>query len=269
MLCLLRRWLPDRDLVVVADRTYATLRLLAACQRRSIVAIVRLRLDAALYAPPPPRTPGQTGRPRLKGARLPSLRQRLADPQTIWRPLTVRWYDGHRQSLDYATGTALWYHSGQPVVPLRWVLLRDPTGVRAPTALLCTDPQRGPHTMVAWFLRRWQVEVTFQAVRTHLGGETQRQWAAPAIARTTPVLLGLFSWVTVVAHALLRGRPLVPRRAAWYPKTRPTFADALALVRLTLWTGRSPFSRSRPPPGRQKPPPLEPAQLWEFLCYTA
>ena len=269
MLCVLRRWLPDRELVVVGDQAYATLRLLAACQRWALVAVVRLRLDAALYAPPPPRTPGQTGRPRLKGARLPSLRQRLADPQTTWRPLTVRWYDGRRQGLDYATGTALWYHSGQPVVPLRWVLLRDPAGARAPTALLCTDPQRGPHTMVAWFLRRWQVEVTFQAVRTHLGGETQRQWAAPAIARTTPVLLGLFSWVTVVAHVLLRGRPLVPRRAAWYPKTRPTFADALALVRLTLWTGSPPFSRSRPPPDRQKPPPLDPAQLWEFLCYTA
>ena len=123
-------------------------------------------------------SPGQTGRPRLKGAGLPSLQQRLADPQTIWRPLTVRWYDGRRQVLDYATGTALWYHSGQPVVPLRWVLLRDPAGVRAPMALLCTDPQRAPHTMVVWFLRRWQVEVTFQAVRTHLGGETQRQWGS-------------------------------------------------------------------------------------------
>ena len=92
---------------------------------------------------------------------------------------------------------------------------------------------------------------------------------SPPIARTTPVLLGLFSWVTVVAHALLRSRPLVPRWAAWYPKTRPTFADALALVRLTLWTGRPPFARSRPPPDRQKPSPLDPAQLWEFLCYTA
>ena len=102
----------------------------------------------------------------------------------------MRWYDGRRQVLDHA-GTALWYHSGQPVVPLRWVLLRDRAGVRAPTALLCADPQRAPHTIVAWFLRRWQVEVTCQAVRTHLGGETQRQWATTVIARTTPVLLGL------------------------------------------------------------------------------
>lgn len=170
MLACLRCWLPDRELVVVADQAYAALHLLAACQRWAIVAVVRLRLDAALYAPPPPRRPGQKGRPRLKGARLPSLRQRLANPDTVWTSLRVRWYDGRRKVLDCATGTALWYRPGQPVVPLRWVLLRDPAGVRAPTALLCTDPQRAPHTIVAWFLRRWQVEVTFQAVRTHLGG---------------------------------------------------------------------------------------------------
>ena len=94
------------------------------------------------------------------------------------------------------------------------------------------------------------------------------QWLAPAIARTTPVLRGLFSWVTVVAHRWLQGRPLVPRRATWYPKARPTFANALALVRILLWTGEPPLARSRPPPDRQKTPPLDSAQLWEFLTYT-
>ncbi len=91
--------------------------------------------------------------------------------------------------------------------------------------------------LVAWFLYRWQVDVTLQAVGTYLGGEVQRQWSAPAIVRTTPVLLGLFRWVTVVAHALLRGRLLTPRRVACYPKARPIFADALAPVRITFWTG--------------------------------
>ena len=202
-------------------------------------------------------------------ARQPSLRQRLDDPKTVWPTVTVRWYDGRRKALEYATGTALWYHPGQPTVPLRWVLLRDPAGIRAPMALLCTASRCRPHRIVAWFLRRWQIEVTFQAVRAHLGGETQRPWAAPAIARTTPALLGLFSWITLAAHALLRGRSLQPRRAAWYPKTAPTFTDALALVRATLRTGEPPFSRSRPPPNMAKSPPLAPERLWDFLCYTA
>ena len=79
----------------------------------------------------------------------------------------------------------------QPTVCLRWLLLRDPTGHRDPEALLCTNPDWQPAAMLTTYLQRWQVEVTFQEVRTHLGVETQRPWSAAAIARTTPVLLGL------------------------------------------------------------------------------
>ena len=130
MLACLRRWLPDRELVVVADQAYAALHLLAACQRWALTAVVRLRLDAALYAPPPPRTPGQKGRPRLKGARLPSPQQRLEDPKTVWTPLTVRGYDGRRKVLACATGTALWY-------PRRPARCAPPLGAAA-------GPGRGP-----------------------------------------------------------------------------------------------------------------------------
>ncbi|MXZ26530.1 MAG: transposase, partial [Caldilineaceae bacterium SB0665_bin_21] len=230
MLCLLRRWLPDRELVVVGDRTYATLKLLAACQRMtpSVTFLTRLRLDAVLHDPPPPRRPGQLGRPRVVGARQPSLQARLADPATVWTPLTQRWPDGTKRHLQAATGTALWYHPGEPTVALRWLLLRDPSGQREPQALLCTDPDWSPKALLATCLQRWQVEVAFQEVRTHLGVETQRPWSAAAIARTTPILLGLFSWLILVAHRLRREQALRPRRAAWYAKTVPTFADVLA-----------------------------------------
>ena len=82
---------------------------------------------------------------------------------------------------------------------------------------------------------RWQVEVTFEEARAHLGIETQRQWSDLAIARTTPALLGLFSLVTVLAHQLLQGHHLLARQAAWYHKQLPTFSDTLALVRQQLW----------------------------------
>ena len=129
-LCVLRRWRPDRGLVVVGDGTYATLRRLAACQGMAppITFLTRLRLDAVLHDPPPPRRPGQKGRPRRVGARQPSLQNRLEDPATRWTALTQAWPDGMAKHLAYASGAALWYHSGQPVVPLRWLLLRDPTG---------------------------------------------------------------------------------------------------------------------------------------------
>jgi hypothetical protein len=237
MLLQLRRWLPDRDVIAVADSTYAALDLLAACAGlpQPVVVITRLRLDAALYDPAPPRAPGTRGRPRQIGTRQPTLAQRLADPTTAWQPLTVRWYGGRPQPIELATSTAVWYHSGMPPVVLRWVLVRDPAGAFAPQALLCTDPTRAAQQIVEYFVLRWQLEVTFHEARTHLGVETQRQWSDRAVQRTTPVLLGLFSLVTLVAHELVQGQALPVRRAAWYTKPLPTFVDTLALVRRELW----------------------------------
>ena len=124
----LRRWLPGRALVVVADSTYAVLELVAACAglAEPVTVVTRLRLDAALYDPAPARQPGTRGAPRKKGDRQPSLAQRLVDPVTRWEAVTVRWYAGEARLVEVASGTALWYHPGAPVVPLRWVLIRDP-----------------------------------------------------------------------------------------------------------------------------------------------
>jgi hypothetical protein len=237
MLLQLRRWLPERYVVAVADSTYAALDLLAACTRlaRPVVVITRLRLDAALYDPAPDRAPGTVGRPRKKGARQPTLAERLPDPQTAWQALTVRWYGGTERAIEVATATAVWYHGGLPPFALRWVLIRDPAGEFEPQALLCTDRAVGAAQIVEWFVLRWQLEVTFHEARAHLGIETQRQWSDRAIARTTPALLGLFSLVTLLAHELRPGQHLPVRQAAWYTKPLPTFADALAQVRRELW----------------------------------
>ena len=232
-----RRWLPERALVVVADSTYAVLELLAdaASLPHPVTVVTRLRLDAALYDPAPPREPGTIGRPRIKGERQPTLATRVLDPNTTWEPLTVPWYGGATAQVEAATGTALWYHPGDPPVALRWVLLRDPADQFEPQAFLSTDPSVLPVQVVAWFVARWPVEVTFQEVRAHLGVETQRQWSDLAILRTTPALLGLFSLVTLFAHARLDDQPLPVRQAAWYAKPTPTFSDTLAFVRQLLW----------------------------------
>jgi len=59
LLLLLGRWYPQREIVAVADRAYASLKLLDLCRKLSnpITFITRLRLDAALYEPAPPRRP--------------------------------------------------------------------------------------------------------------------------------------------------------------------------------------------------------------------
>src|SRR6266545_3424883 len=166
---------------------------------------------------------------------VPSLTQRLADSTTHWEPATVRWYAGGTRRVELASGTAVWYHPGLPVVPLRWVLVRDPEGELEPQALLSTDLAVPPRQIVEWFVLRWQLEVTFEEARAHLGIETQRQWSNLAIVRTTPALLGLFSLVALFAHQLLQGQALPVRQAAWYAKPLPTFVDALALVRHQVW----------------------------------
>lgn len=191
----LRRWLPERGLVVVADSSYSVLDLLAcaASMIEPVAIVTRLRLDAALYDPAPLRKPGTNGRPRKKGARQPTLLKQLDDPSTLWQNLTVAWYGGTTRAVELASETAVWYHNGLPPVAIRWVLIRDPQGQFDPQALLCTEQQAGAQAILEWFVLRWQMEVTFHEVRTHLGVETQRQWSDLAILRSTPALLALFS----------------------------------------------------------------------------
>jgi hypothetical protein len=233
----LRRWLPDRTLVVVADSAYAVSDLLASCRGLAVpvTMVTRLRLDAALDDPAPPRSPKQIGRPHVKGARQATLAQRVSAPTTQWQLVEVDWYGGGRREVEGATNTAVWYHSGLPPVPIRWVLIRDPKGRFEAQALLCTDVGASAEQIVEWFVLRWQLEVTFHESRTHLGVETQRHWSEQAIMRTTPMLLGLFSLVTLFAHEVLQGGQLPLRQAAWDEKTAPTFADRLAFVRHQLW----------------------------------
>ena len=254
MILQLRRWLPTRRIVVVADRNYAALELLNFCQSltQPVTFITRLRLDAALYEPPPTRLPGQIGRPRVKGQRLPSLIDLLDNDDVNWDRVSVVWHDGTVRTLQLGSQTAHWYSWGRPPVPIRWVLIQDPLGQLQTQALLCTETSADPIEVVQWFVLRWRDEVTpyqvrgrlFQEVREHLGVETQRQWSDRAIARTTPLLLGLLSWVTLAANLLHQERPSVPRTDSWYAKTEPTFIDAIALVRRQLWLGSETLSTS-------------------------
>lgn len=265
-----RRWLPDRRITVVGDSSFASLELIAAV-RRHVRLITRLRLDANLFAPAPPPPSGRRGRRPLKGRRLPKLTEVLANPATVWTKMTVTdWYGGETRVLDIATGTAVWYHAGLPPAPIRWVLVCDPADQREPQAFLSTRLDDTPAEILTTFVSRWRVETTFQEVRRHLGVETQRQWSDLAILRTTPVLLGLFSlvtlWGTQIAaepRTLLR-----PCRTAWYDKAEPTFSDAIAAVRRALW---SPPNLSMSRPGLET---IEIAssllhRLLQTVCYAA
>ena len=264
----LRRWLPNRRIILLGDQTYAALELLDRCRRLDITAIVRLRLDAALYEPAPPRRPGQPGRPAKKGRRLPSLKQRLTDPATVWMQVRLTWYDQSQRLVEISSGTAVWYSGGKPSVPIRWLLIRDPLGQFDTQALLATQVALTPVEILRLFLDRWQIEVTFEEVRRHLGVETQRQWSDLAIARTTPVLMGLFSWLTLAAHRLHPDGQLPVRSAAWYPKTEATFSDVIGLVRAQLWPAVGFFVSASELDPRQSSASFT-NHLLDALCYAA
>ena len=272
LLLVLRRWYPKREIVAIADRAYASLKLLDQCRKLSnpITFISRLRLDAALYEPAPPRRPGQIGRPRLKGERLPNLSVVADDPTTPWKPVTVaNWYGSGDRTVEIASATAVWYSTGLFAVPIRWVLIRDPEGGFKPQALLCTDLDADPEQIVSWYVMRWQLEVSFQEARRHLGLETQRQWSELAIRRTTPALLGLFSLVALIAHRQMKqAAGVLRRRAAWYHKRDPTFSDALALVRKELWAHAT-FCGSPAETDTVKVPRDFVERLTDAVCYAA
>ena len=267
MIQVVRRWLPHVAITVLGDQAYSVVELAHACRRCGVRLIAPLRLDAVLHEAPPPRRPGTRGRPRLKGKRLPTLAQRLDDVATRWQSLQVRWHDGRVRCLQVSSGTALWYRSGQPVLPLRWVLVRHSDTQYPPRAYFstCTSDQAGD--IVTCFIKRWSIETAFEESRAHLGFETQRQWSDLAIERTTPCLLSLYSLVALLAHALYQEGRLAVRQSAWYAKEQATFSDALAAVRQHLWEVEY-FSTSTPDTEWVEIPRVYLQRLMQSACYT-
>ena len=204
--------------------------------RQHVCVIATLRLDARLFDEPPVQPSSKRGPKPQIGQRQPTLLQRLKDTKTQWQKVVIpNWYGQIDKVMYIATGTARWYKSSEPLVPLRWVLLKDPEGKIESRALLCTDLEIDAIDVINYFIRRWTVEVTFEEARTHLGLESQRQWSDLAIARTTPVLMALFSIITLWANQLNQQGLINLQISAWYQKSHPTFSDAIAAARKQIW----------------------------------
>ncbi len=238
MVLQVRRWLPERGLILVLDGGFAAVGLARACQRHHVTMICRLRLDAALYHPPGPQPPGKRGPKPKKGPRQRRLTEWAGRSDTPWQEIEVPWYGGQHKAMLVFTRVGLWHRKGQDPVAIRYVLARDPEGRQSDAAYLCTDVRFAPETILKYVVQRWSVEVTFEEARAYLGLETQRQWSDLAVARTTPVLLGLFSVVTLAAVRCHEAGLLSAERTAWYAKDEPTFSDCLRLIRGRIWQAR-------------------------------
>lgn len=262
----LRRTLAGYPIHLVGDGAYAVIELGLRCQRCPVTLVAPLRLDARLFEPPYRPPTKRRGRPPLVGDRLPNLAALAVSSTTRWQRSCVAWYGATAAVMDWTTGTALWYSTGTPPLPIRWILVRDPSGKKATRAFFSTDLQQSPPAMLQVFVGRWSLEGTFEESRTHLGIETQRQWSDLAIARTTPALFGLFSLVILMANALQPTQAVPCEQTAWYAKPYPTFHDCLRLVRQSIWRQRL-FQTSGLPPDQRKFSPELFDHLLSAVCY--
>jgi hypothetical protein len=243
MACVISRWL-KRHWILVGDGAYACMDLALTCIKLNVALISRLRLDAQLFEFPVFEKK-KLGRKRIKGNRI-QLKELLNDPKQTWQKDTVDWYGGETRQLEYLTFTCLWYHAGLTPVTLRIVLVKTPGGKNEAEAFFSTDIDLTPTQIIRYFVLRWNIEVTFEETRAHLGVETQRQWSDKAIARTTPLLMGLFSFVTLTALKMHQIKPLVSMEtASWYDKKGElTFSDIISGVKRSIWSNKY-FSKSQ------------------------
>ena len=228
---LLRRWIKQpKKITIIADSAFSTYILANTCIDLGITLVSRMRLDARTFAfPEKPKK----GRQKLVGKRLPTFKMILEDSSKIWDTIEILWYGGRKKNINILTGTCLWYGYGIRPVPIRWVLTQNSNNKKETAVLFSTDVNAVPITVIETFILRWQLEVTFEEVRRHLGMETQRQWSDNAIDRITPCILASYSIINLVALAATKSKAenIPIQTSSWYKKTHVTFSDVLTYVR--------------------------------------
>jgi hypothetical protein len=235
LLARLIRWFPDRQFIFIGDTGYGTSETARFCHtpRRPLTLISKFYGDAALYGPPPPRTPTTRGRPRVKGRKLPAPHEVVA--QTTQRPrLTVAWYGGATRTIEVVTGTGHWYRIGESLVEVRWVYVHDCTGTHRDEYFFTTDVTLSPQQIVEGYTQRWSIETTFQECREYLKLESTKCYGQHSVLRLIPCIFGLYTIVVLLYLQL--PQPLQARGAVcWIGKSTVTFSDMLTCVRRAIW----------------------------------
>lgn len=228
-----RRWFPDRKCSFSGDGSYTSHALAAFARRHDIALVSKFPAAAVLHQKPPTPKKGQKGRPRIIGKRLLSPEQVIANAQRRKRH-EVDWYGGRRREVSVVSAVGNWYRQGQGLVPIRWVHVRDLTGSHREEYFFTTDLEMTVPAIIETFVGRWDIEVTFEELREHLGLETTRGRCKNTILRAEPCI---FLAYTLVAYWFTQ----LPKKqrgtifVRWQGKTSITFADAMAAVRRSAW----------------------------------
>jgi hypothetical protein len=233
LLLVLIRWFPERKFLCTADGNYATHELaeLASRYRGRLTFISKFYPNANLVALPPSYS--GKGRPRVKGKDLPAPAQEVASAvrRQHW---DVAWYGGGQRRVEVVTGTGHWYKGGRPLVAVRWVFVHDLTGTHRDEYFFTTEPDLDAQRVIETYTGRWNIETTFQEVRSYLRWETTRGWSRNTVLRVSPCLFGLYTVVTYL-YTELPSRYTRVRVVDWPGKRDVTFSDAITAVRRWLW----------------------------------
>jgi hypothetical protein len=240
------RWFPERQFIFVGDTGYGTSETARFCSRygRQLTLVSKFYGDAALYEPPPPRTPSTMGRPRVKGQKLASPQAVVANTAERTR-LTVAWYGGSTREIEVVTGTGHWYRIGEALVEVRWLYVHDCTGTHRDEYFFTTDVTMSPQQIVACYTQRWSIETTFQECREYLKLESTKGYSQQTVLRLTPCLLGLYT-VIVLLYLQLPKTSSTLRAVFWKGKATVTFSDMMTCVRRAIgeqWFFHTPDDR--------------------------
>ena len=236
LMSILLNWFPDKKFVLLGDGGYASHDLARFCyrHRHRLALVAKFGPAGALYAPPPPPKKNKKGgRPRVKGKKLKTPEAVVATSRL--RKTTVWWYGATERQVRVCHGHGQWYHAGAGLVPVHWVFVRDEQGTRRDEYFYTTHDAFTPEQIVTLYTLRWNLEVTFQELRAHLGFEKTRQRVPNSVLRMAPCLLGLFSVICLIYHEHLKRHKVTTCDRPCYAKSEPTFTDAIATVRRLFW----------------------------------
>jgi DDE superfamily endonuclease/Archaeal putative transposase ISC1217 len=232
LLRVLLRWFPQRPFLFAGDSGYGSHEMACFAQKTQgrLTLVSKFPPDGNLYEPPPPYA--GNGRPRVKGAKLPSPKAVVAKSER--RRLNVAWYGGGRRDVEVVSGVGHWYKSGVGLVAVRWVYVHDLTGTHRDDYLYSTDVKLSPQEIIERYTERWNIETTFEEMRAFLGLETTRGWCEKTVLRAEPCLFGLYS-VVALLYGQLAADEQEQGGVEWEGKQGATFSDAISAVRRWLW----------------------------------
>ena len=237
LLLLLRRTLPERQIVIVGDGGFSNREVLTKLPTEGTF-VGRGAMDAAVYERPRPKRKGQRGRPRVKGPRLPSPQQVASAPTTAWQSIDLDIY-GRPATVQVAVFDALWHKSGKGCF-LRFVVIRGWPGHNKDDVLLCTDTTKSAKWVIETYCLRWTEEETFKWCKGRLGLEHAQNRKESAVLRTSPMALWAYSLVVVWYLTMGQSTPgaRLPKLPWYTSKKTPEIEDMLAALRRESWRCR-------------------------------